>query len=234
MLLKKTWGFFIPIFNDLLELIHHNRETPYFFWLIDMLGVNNFEAKDYIVLSFNNPPTEAVNLYCKSRFFQREFSKKMWSISPVVTQIFVVLTHSHFPQKTAHRVLSKNALANQVIHNSFSLVEWLWICFENYKISLFGSIKHACWFEIQTSICLQWLHRAKFFYLFLWSLHYNKRSSLQLFHNTHRKHLCQNLIFYKYIAGVQRQLVLMKKVLQRWGFPDNYAKFLAKTFLTLN
>ena len=41
-----------------------------------MLGVNKFEAKDYIVLSFSNPPTEAVNLYCKSRFFSARIFEK--------------------------------------------------------------------------------------------------------------------------------------------------------------
>ena len=44
----------------------------------------------------------------------------------------------------------------------YSLVDWLWVCFLNYKISLFGSIKLSC-----NSICLQWICQAKFFiYLF--------------------------------------------------------------------
>ena len=43
----------------------------------------------------------------------------------------------------------------------FSLVNWLWICFVNYKILSFQSVRHIWWFEITINIY------AKFFiYLF--------------------------------------------------------------------
>ena len=42
---------FIPIFNDLHELIYHNRKSLYFVCLTDMLDLSKFEVNDYIVLS---------------------------------------------------------------------------------------------------------------------------------------------------------------------------------------
>ena len=81
MLLKRTRVIFIPISNDLLELIHHNRETLYFFCLIDMLGVNKSEVKDYIVLSQQfclsiiDQQRQSICII-RTSFFQREFSKK--------------------------------------------------------------------------------------------------------------------------------------------------------------
>ena len=81
MLLKRTRVIFIPISNDLLELIHHNRETLYFFCLINMLGVNKSEAKDSIVLSQQfclsiiDQQRQPIFII-RTSFFQREFSKK--------------------------------------------------------------------------------------------------------------------------------------------------------------
>ena len=81
MLLKRTRVIFIPISNDLLELIDHNRETLYFFCLIDMLGVNKSEAKDFIVLSQQfclsiiDQQRQPIFII-RTSFFQREFSKK--------------------------------------------------------------------------------------------------------------------------------------------------------------
>ena len=40
---------------------------------------------------------------------------------------------------------------------SFSLVDWLWICFLNYKVSSFQSIKFSC----NNNLCLQWICGAK-------------------------------------------------------------------------
>ena len=61
------------------------------------------------------------------------------------------------------RVLYNDALTNNhvrcVSSNQFSLVGWLCICFLNYKISLFLSIKLSC----NNRLCLQLICRAKFF-----------------------------------------------------------------------
>ena len=42
------------------------------------------------------------------------------------------------------------------------------------------------------------------------------------------KHLCQRLFFNKVVA--LRPATLLKKSLQHWCFPVNFAKFLRKTF----
>ena len=54
--------------------------------------------------------------------------------------------------------------SNQVIHefNKSHLVNWLWICLVNQKLSSFESIKHVCWFEILDSKCSQWIIRSSY------------------------------------------------------------------------
>ena len=89
MWLKRSRVSFIPISVDLLELLHHSRESLFFVCLIGMLGVDKFYVKDYVVLSqlfCLSIIDQQTRRICITRavFFSAKFWKKKWSILPTM------------------------------------------------------------------------------------------------------------------------------------------------------
>ena len=133
----------------------------------------------------------------------------------------------HFTKFTGKRLRSATLLKGRLWHRRFPvnfveflrapfftdhlwwLLLWLWICFLNYKISLFCSIKLS---RARTYIYNKYVEPN--FYPFIWNLHINSRSTSQLLckigvsQYSHENTFGRASFLINIVAGLQLQPIL--------------------------